>query len=180
MSSPSWKFSPGRSMAGLRRDRGTQCRMLAAAHGHHGRGHRRDERLAAAARLQRTAVDDADRAPGLGDHALEAKARPARRREQVDLEFDGQHGGVGRHQRERRIAAGRVERGRRRCRRARSRAAGSGLADASSRARRARARRSSRRTPIVASRPGARRSRARARRASDRRGAVQVGWRPWR
>ena len=66
--------------------------------------------------------------PGLRHHALEAEARPARRRQQVDLELDGQHGGVGRHQRERRIAAGRIERGRRRCRHAGSRAAASGSA----------------------------------------------------
>ena len=70
-----------------------------------------DQRLPIAARLvlQRAAVDDADRAPGLRDAALEAEPRPARRRQQVDLELDRQHRGIGRHQGEAGVAACRVE-----------------------------------------------------------------------
>ena len=81
---------------------------------HDGRRHRRDQfaLFAVARRLAGPAVDDADRAPRLRDRALEGQLRAARRRQQVDLELDRQHAGVGRHQRERSIAARRIERGR--------------------------------------------------------------------
>ena len=73
--------------------------QAAALHGHHGRRHARTQRLRAAGlMLPGLAFDDADRAPGLHDDPFEAKPRAARGRQQVDLEFDRQHRGIGRHQ----------------------------------------------------------------------------------
>src|SRR6478672_3875582 len=101
MSSPSWKSSPGRFMVL------SSMLDVAADDGHHRGRHGGDQLLLArAVELQRAAVDDADGAPRLDDLALEAKARPPGRRQQVDLELDRQHRRIGRHQAERGIAAG--------------------------------------------------------------------------
>ena len=79
---------------------------------HHGlRSSSRSGRSRARLDLQRTAVDDADRAPGLRDRTPSKRKRgPLAGASRLILNSTGEHRRVGRHQRESRVAAGRVER----------------------------------------------------------------------
>ena len=117
-----------RAVFGLRRhgEENVSCRRASANGGHrypsipsrptdrhHRARHGGDElRLAVRAEGIGLAVGDDDGAAGLGDRAAEQEALALARRQQIDLELDGQHRGVFRHQREGGIAAGRIQRGR--------------------------------------------------------------------
>ncbi len=56
------------------------------------------------------AVGDDDGAAGLGHRAAKQEALALAGRQQIDLELDGEHGGVFRHQRKGGIAAGGIQR----------------------------------------------------------------------
>src|SRR6185312_3172486 len=117
MSSPSWKFSPGRLAMAVSLDfggkvdpAGSVFHVGAARDGHQRRAHGGDEFFAAVVHRIGAAFGHRHRASGFDDLPHHAKALAPGRRQQVDLEFNGEHASVLRHQGETGIAAGRVER----------------------------------------------------------------------
>src|SRR4051812_48005762 len=87
MSSPSWKFRPGRFMGvpDLVFD------VVAAGDGHEGGLHRGNQLLAIALDGERLAFHDGDGPAGLDDGADHAEPLAPGRRQEIDLVFDAQH-----------------------------------------------------------------------------------------
>jgi hypothetical protein len=79
---------------------------------HHCIGHRRDKLLFASIYCERLPLTDSNSSTRFHHFAPKYKTPTARWREQVYFEFDREHSRIIRHKRERRVAAGTVERGR--------------------------------------------------------------------